>query len=210
VIAVRDNPFEGFGPRAVAKMEELELAALHEFVERGFEDTTAERIAGAAGASVRTFYRYFPRGKDDVMVLQFRRWVSQLAEAMRTRPASETAWVALREAVRVIPLLDERDGISRSAVLMHRQLAHLYPGLHQTMTGHHHGLAEPIVEMAALRMAVDPRLDIRPRLMVHAMLAAAMVTWLAWLADAEISELNAFAAFEEALDVLGVGMTTGT
>jgi AcrR family transcriptional regulator len=200
---MRASPFAGLGPRAIATMDVVELAALREFADRGFEETTAEHIAMASGVSVRTFFRYFPRGKEDVMVLQFRRWVRQLGEATRARPPQEPAWTSMREAVRSIPALSGPIEVSAEAVWMHRQVARRHPGLHETMTAHHHALAEPLVEMAALRMSVDPSVDLRPRLMVHAMLAAAMVTWLAWLAN---DDMDAFGAFEQALDVLEVGM----
>jgi hypothetical protein len=70
------------------------------------------------------------------------------------------------------------------------------------MSAHHQAVAEPLVAMAALRMSVDPSVELRPR-MVHAMLAAAMVTWLAWL---EQDDFDALAMFEKALDVLEDGM----
>jgi AcrR family transcriptional regulator len=202
----RGGPFDGLGPRALATLDTVEAAALGEFLRRGFQETTAERIAAASGVSVRTFFRYFPRGKEDVMVLQFRRWVQQLTWAMRVRPANESAWTALRAAVRMIPLLEAGEGISAGAVGIHREIARRDPGLHERMTPQHHALAEPLVEMAALRMSVDPQVDLRPRLMVHSMLAVAMVTWLAWLPD---GDMDALATFERGLDLLEHGMTVG-
>jgi AcrR family transcriptional regulator len=197
------DPFSGLGPRAVATTNAVEMGALKEFVRRGFDKTTAEHIATASGASVRTFFRYFPRGKQDVMVLQFRRWVYHLSRAMSRRPGSEPAWVAMRESVRMTPLLEASGGLSADALMMHRRLAQRQPDLHEWMTADHHALAEPIVQLAAARMSADPLTDLRPRLMVHSMLAAAKVTWLAWLAD---PDLDAFAAFEGTLDVLERGL----
>lgn len=202
---MQDGPFPGFGPRATATMEAIELAALREFTRRGFHETTAEHIAIAAGSSVRTFFRYFPGGKEDVMVLQVRRWAGHVTAAMGRRPPEEPAWRALRESVRVTSLLDA-DSISTDAVFLHRELARSAPGLHERMTGHHHALAEPLVEMCAARMGVDRHRDLRPRLMVHATIAAAMVAWLAWLAD---DELDAVAAYEQGLDLLERGMAAG-
>jgi AcrR family transcriptional regulator len=201
---MRESPFAALGFRAIATMEAIEVAALREFWARGFDETTAEHIAAASGVSVRTFFRYFPRGKEDVMVLEFRRWVHQLADAMRERPPHESAWTAAREAVRSIRLLGGAGGaLSVEAVWMHHQVARRHPELHGRMTGYQHGLIEPLVQMAALRMSVDPTVDIRPRLMVHAMITAATVAWLAWLAD---SDVVGFIIFEQALDIFENGM----
>jgi TetR/AcrR family transcriptional regulator, regulator of mycofactocin system len=198
---MRANPFDAFGPRGVATMQGVELAALREFVTRGYEDTTAEHISAAAGVSVRTYFRYFPRGKEDVMVLEFRRWMHQLAHAVRDRPLAEPAWTAIRAAVRAIPLLGDA-GLSTEAVDLHHQVAVRHPDLHAGLTGHHLVLAEPLVESVAQRMSVDASTSIRPRLMVHSMLGAALVVWLASLAD---SERDGLALFEQALDDLEAG-----
>ena len=79
--------------RGIATMEGVELAALKEFVARGYDDTTADHIAAAAGVSIRTYFRYFPRGKEDVMVLQFRRRDSGLLHVRvhRTNGSSKCA-----------------------------------------------------------------------------------------------------------------------
>ncbi|MCU1344537.1 MAG: putative transcriptional regulator, TetR family [Acidimicrobiia bacterium] len=200
---MRASPFDAFGSRGIATMEVIELAALREFLVRGYDDSTADHIAAAAAVSTRTFFRYFPRGKEDVMVLQFRRWTHQLEQAVRSRPPQESGWAAIRAAVRAIPLLGDEAGLSTEAVELHHQVAMRYPGLHAGLTGHHLALAEPVVEMVALRMSVDPATNIRPRLMVHAMLSASMLAWLAWLSD---SQIDPFALFEEALDILEAGV----
>jgi hypothetical protein len=57
--------------------------------------------------------------------------------------------------------------------------------------------------MAALRMSTDPKSDVRPRLMVHAMITAATVAWLAWLDDPSVSSV---VVFDQSLDLLEGGM----
>jgi TetR/AcrR family transcriptional regulator, regulator of mycofactocin system len=198
---VRANPFDTYGSRGIATMEVVEIAALQEFVARGYDDTTADHIAAAAGVSIRTYFRYFPRGKEDVMVLQFRRWMHELGAAVRSRPLAEPAWVAIREAVRTIPLLGDA-GLSTEAIDLHHQVAVVHPDLHAGLTGYHLVLAEPLVESVAVRMSDDGDDAIRARLMVHSMLSAALVVWLTSLAD---SERDPFSLFEAALDDLEAG-----
>ena len=48
------------GRRRVTSREELEQAAFTLFAARGFDATTVDEIAAAAGIGRRTFFRYFP------------------------------------------------------------------------------------------------------------------------------------------------------
>ena len=59
--AVRGQP----GRKRVTSRAELEQTAFALFAERGFEQTTVDEIAAAAGIGRRTFFRYFP-SKNDV------------------------------------------------------------------------------------------------------------------------------------------------
>ena len=53
--------------RAAATRERLRAAALELFTTRGFDETTVEQIAAAAGVSHMTFFRHFPT-KESVIV----------------------------------------------------------------------------------------------------------------------------------------------
>jgi AcrR family transcriptional regulator len=198
---MRDSLFAGLGQRGIATMDTIELAALEEFLARGFDETTADHIASRAGVSIRTLFRYFPRGKDDIIVLQFRRLIDTLVTAYQARPPQESAWRALRAAV--TDSLSAGAGLSLQSVQLHRTLAASSPGLHDATATSQFRLAEPLVQMASLRMSVDPAVDLRPRLMVHAFLAASLVSWLAWLGNPDSDGVT---DFERALDVLEVGM----
>ncbi|MCU1346092.1 MAG: transcriptional regulator, TetR family [Acidimicrobiia bacterium] len=186
-----------------ATMSAIEVAALREFLERGFEETTADQIAAASGVSVRTFFRYFPRGKEDVMVVGTRRWMGQLQLAMQRRPPHENAWVAIREAARSVPTTPEESQVTSEVARLHYQVTQRHPDLQARQYAERQTLSEPLVDMAALRMSVDPNVDMRPRLLVSAMLAACGVAWVCWLSD---PDGDVTAHFETALDLVEAGM----
>jgi AcrR family transcriptional regulator len=79
--------------------DELSGAALKLFAFRGFEATTVDQIAAAAGVSRRTFFRYF-RSKDDVIVEFLELLGRQVAGELAARPPGEEPATALRAALR--------------------------------------------------------------------------------------------------------------
>ncbi|MFE5589204.1 TetR family transcriptional regulator [Streptomyces sp. NPDC056549] len=76
----------------------LELAAARLFEERGYEATTVRDIADAAGVGERTFFRYF-RSKESLILQQAQNLVLLVGDELRSRPATEPALVALRNAI---------------------------------------------------------------------------------------------------------------
>ncbi|GII94051.1 TetR family transcriptional regulator [Sinosporangium siamense] len=78
---------------------ELAELALALFVERGYEDTTVEDIAAAAGLSKRSFFRYFP-SKEDVLFGDVEDLADRVADAVRARPAGEEPWAVLHAVLR--------------------------------------------------------------------------------------------------------------
>ncbi len=67
------------------------------FLDQGFEETTVEEIAQAAGISRRSYFRYFA-SKDDALAAGLAIVGETVAEALEARPDDETAWLALRRA----------------------------------------------------------------------------------------------------------------
>jgi AcrR family transcriptional regulator len=188
--------------KRVATSRAIELAALGLFAAQGFELPTAAQIAAVAGVSVRTFFRHFPGGKEDVMLLESRRTMLLLKEALEARPPDESALRAVREAVRSLPWYADGYGQDQ-AIQMFGQIARGHPDLLARMLGERQLLAEPLVELVALRMSTDPKRDVRPRLLLHGVHAAMTATWLTWISEPEV---NLSSMFESALDLLENGM----
>lgn len=192
--------------RGVASAQSIEAAALTLFVERGYENTTAEDIAHAAGVSVRTFFRHFPSGKQTVMLLETRRQVDALERALRGRPPHEPAVTAMRHAVRdaFAEMISADPGYGRDeASQIYDQIALGQPDLIARMMGERQLMMESLVEPIALRMSLDPDADVRPRVLVHSVHAATMVAWLIGLKnrDMDLEQL-----VESALDVFEQGI----
>ncbi len=87
------------------------------FVEQGFEATTIDQIAAAAGMSRRSFFRYFSSkealvgGKHEAMIEIF-------VESLRARPADEELWRSLRRIFDyVVDYADDAELARRMAVM---------------------------------------------------------------------------------------------
>jgi AcrR family transcriptional regulator len=80
---------------------EITDTALRLFAEQGFEATTVEQIAAAAGISRRSFFHYF-RSKEDVVLGDLEALGRRVRDALEARPATETAWEALRAALKTL------------------------------------------------------------------------------------------------------------
>jgi AcrR family transcriptional regulator len=75
----------------------LQEQALRLFLEKGFEATTVEEIAAAAGVSHMTFFRYFPAKED---VVDYDDYSPTLAEHIAARPSDEPPLEMIRHALR--------------------------------------------------------------------------------------------------------------
>jgi AcrR family transcriptional regulator len=80
-----------------AVQAELIDVALQLFLAQGFETTTVDQIATAAGVSRRSFHRYFTN-KEAVLALALRSTGEQIAADLAARPPTEAPWPALRRS----------------------------------------------------------------------------------------------------------------
>lgn len=77
---------------------ELLREAMRLFLDRGFDATTVEDIAVAAGLSRRSFFRYFA-SKDEVLAAGLIEVGQGIADAIAARPVDEPPWTALRRGL---------------------------------------------------------------------------------------------------------------
>lgn len=90
---------------------ELTVVAQDLFLAHGYEETTVDQIAAAAGMSKRTFFRHFA-SKEDLVIGKYELFGERMADALRARPAAEPLWVSLR-AVFDVALVYFVDGPER-------------------------------------------------------------------------------------------------
>ncbi len=191
--------------RRLATIRAIELAGLKLLAQRGLAETTAEQIAAAAGVSVRTFFRHFPGGKGDIVVIGMRRWMAQLQTTLQARPPQEDAWAAVREASRNVPYVTGEAELSPEVSRLLHEVLNKNPELGAAVLGERQTLSEPLVAMVALRMSVDPLTDMRPRLLIETMLAAAAAVHYLWLANPTV---DTGVEFDRALDYVEAGMVS--
>jgi mycofactocin system transcriptional regulator len=156
---------------------EIERIALELFADRGFEATTVDQIATAAGVGRRTLFRYF-ESKNDIAWGDFDWVMGRLREAL-----DEGAELAVMEALR------------RGVVESNRYPADQEPGLRTRMTmitgsaalQAHSALRYAewrgvVAEWAAARFGEAPD-DLRPRVIGYAALGTAMASFERWVAN---------------------------
>lgn len=150
----------------------LARTALELFAIKGYDETTVEEVAAAAGVSRRTLFNYF-RSKEDLALSSLSEQGELIAARFAARPADEDLWTSLRAAFRV---LDEIE-ISADQRL---QMATVMFGNESLRAGHAEKQARWQDLIAPL---IEPRLhDSERRLLEARAIAAAAITCLqtAW------------------------------
>ncbi|MFT3996597.1 MAG: helix-turn-helix domain-containing protein [Asticcacaulis sp.] len=97
----RDVPTPSEGLRERKRRETLHRiteAGMRLFIEKGYEATTLDDIAAAAGISRRTFFYYF-KSKDDILLSMQSGMGERLTAALRAQPVTRRPLCAIREAI---------------------------------------------------------------------------------------------------------------
>ena len=148
------------------------------FAARGFDATTVDEIAAAAGIGRRTFFRYFP-SKNDIPWGAF----EDELERMRVRLKACPPEVPLADAIRVA--LIDFNRVAPEQVPLHRRRMELIlrvPTLlaHSTLrfTAWREVVAEFVAERTGRRQD-----DLAPQAVAHAVLGVAVAAYEHWLDD---------------------------
>ncbi len=166
------------GRRRVTSRAELEQAAFALFAANGFEATTVDDIAAAAGIGRRTFFRYFP-SKNDIPWGAFELEL----ERMRARLKACPPQVPLMDAIRAA--LIDFNRVPPAQVPLHRRRMELIlrvPALFAHSTLRFTAWRQVIAEFAAERTGRRPD-ELAPQVIAHAVLGVAVAAYEHWLDD---------------------------
>jgi TetR/AcrR family transcriptional regulator, regulator of mycofactocin system len=164
------------GRRRVTSRAELEHVAFDLFGRQGFERTTIDDIAAAAGIGRRTFFRYFP-SKNDVAWGDFDKELSR----MRAQLKSVSRRTPLMDAIRVA--IVDFNRIDPDQVRWHRRRMDLIlrtPALQAHSTLRYAAWREVIAEFVADRTG-QPADALTPRTIAYTALGVAVAAYEQWL-----------------------------
>jgi AcrR family transcriptional regulator len=149
------------------------------FAAHGYEATTVDQIAEAAGMSRRTFFRYFA-GKDELVLERLVESGNLIATALAQRPADEAAWPALRAAFSAtLALQEEHHEKSRPLQLMLRA----EPALRATIETRRRLWVERLAPLTAARLpsaGADDRTDLRAAAVTASAVSCLEAAQIAW------------------------------
>ncbi len=181
---------------------ELELVALRLFAAHGFEETTVEQIAAAAGVSRRTFFRYFD-SKAAVLFSEFDAEVTELRAAFAAIPANVGVMTAIRRVVvgvnhyraEDVPELRARMSLIGSNASLQAEAAR-----------HYDAWERAVADFAATRLGQDVD-SLYPLAIGRASLAAARAAFDRWAARAD-ADLTVY--LDAALAALAAGFSAAS
>lgn len=157
--------------------DQLARVAMPLFHEIGFDRTTFDDLASAAGVSRSTFLRYFGN-KEDVVLFLFDPLGDAMSQALATRPAAENEWTALRRAVDpAVDMLtrDPADGLALLRLVWNTPS--LWGRLHDKQSAWRPALVQGLAE----RSGSDAPAPIVLRTRVMAALGCLMVAFDGWV-----------------------------
>ncbi|MCO1654754.1 TetR family transcriptional regulator [Pseudonocardia humida] len=157
---------------------ELVAAAARLFDERGYEDTTVDDIAGAAGVGRRTFFRYF-RSKEDAISPDHEGALARVAEVFATAHAGEpTTALVMRAGETVFELYTADPALSLRRYRVTHQVAALRDR-ESASVDHYRRL---FTRNLRQRFAGSPDGDMRAAVTAAAVVAAHNLALREWLA----------------------------
>jgi AcrR family transcriptional regulator len=180
--------------KKTATRDRIRACALRLFREQGYDATTVEQIAAAAGVSHMTFFRYFP-AKEDVALSD--RYDPLIAELIEQTPVTQPLVQRIRTAL--LQGLEQVYDTDRDAMLAQNKLIVSTPALRERLWANQITTQQFILE-ALHNGERGPHADFQAKVTVAVCLAAAATAVLTWSESDGVPELPDL--IEQAFDTL--------
>jgi mycofactocin system transcriptional regulator len=165
----------GGRPPATSRAD-LERVALELFDRDGFDETTIDDIAAAAGVGRRTVFRYFA-SKNDIVWGDFATGLRAMRASLAALPAELSIFDAL---TRVVVEFNALDPSAEAAHRVRMRLILRVPALQAHSTLMYADWRRVVSDFAAARLDLPPDAAL-PQLVGHLALAAAVAAYEQWL-----------------------------
>ena len=180
--------------KKTATRDRIRSSALRLFREQGYDATTVEQIAAAAGVSHVTFFRYFPAKEDVALSDSYDPLIASfIAQTPATWPLIQRIRTVLIQGLRHVYDTD------RDTLLAQNKLIVSTPALRERLWAHQIATQQLILQ-ALESDQDDPHPSFQDRVTVAACLAAATTAILAWVENDGTPELPDLV--EQAFDTL--------
>jgi AcrR family transcriptional regulator len=180
--------------KKTATRDRIRGCALRLFREQGYDATTVEQIAAAAGVSHMTFFRYFP-AKEDVALSD--RYDPLIAEMIQQTPVTQPLIQRIRTVL--VQGLRQVYDTDRDTMLAQNKLIVSTPALRERLWANQIATQQLILE-ALHNGEHDPHPTFQAKVTVAACLAAATTAVLTWTENDGVPELPDL--IEQAFDTL--------
>lgn len=177
-MGTRAKPSSRVGRRPSTSRGQISDSSIELFAAKGFDETSIDDIAEAAGIARRTFFRYFP-SKNAVPWGDFDAQLDGLRGHLSELPANLPLADGLRSALLQFNTFPEEEAA------VHRQRMALIlenPALHSYSMVMYEGWREVIAEYVAARTGSDTS-DHFPRTIAWMVLGVAISAYEQWLTD---------------------------
>jgi AcrR family transcriptional regulator len=153
-------------------------AAIDLFAEKGFEQTTVEEIADAAGVSRRSFFRYFS-SKRDLMTQGMVTYEKWLTEAIRKCPRSSTA-IEMMERVTLEVAAQVVQGSRTRQVV---RIGENNPAAREAILSSLSSVEDHVAQAYGARLGKAKKDPLKPRLLTSMTLSILSLAINAWAAN---------------------------
>ncbi len=150
-------------------------AAIDLFDRKGFDETTVDEIAQAAGTSRRSFFRYF-ESKSDLLAQSVVNYGTAITGAIESCPAGYSPGEMFRSTV----LRVAQDSVSHPRTRQVIQIAEKYPAAREAQIARLAEVQDRVAEAFAKRCSQNDQSEIEAQVLAGLTLSMLSVAYVSW------------------------------